>query len=263
MAVDEVAVDERDPRLRVERSDTVMTVSLARPAERNAQTPSMWSALATIAAGLDPAVRVVVLRGDGPAFSAGLHRALLSPAGLPGEPDLLGRAAAADEPGLADLIGEFQRAFTIWAEVPAIVIAAVQGHAIGAGFQLALAADLRLLADDARLALPEVGLGLVPDLGGTAALTRLIGPGRALELCATGRTVDAAEAERLGLANQVVPVDELPAAAERLVEVLLGQPPAAQAEIKRLIRAAAPIDHDQLRREREAQARRLVELARR
>ena len=81
----------------------------------------------------------------------------------------------------------------------------MQGHAIGAGFQLALACDLRVLADDAQLAMAEVTLGLVPDLGGTKRLVELVGYSRALEICVTGRRMGAAEADRLGLATVVVP----------------------------------------------------------
>jgi enoyl-CoA hydratase/carnithine racemase len=143
-----------------------------------------------------------------------------------------------------------------------ISVAAVQGHAIGAGFQLALACDLRVLAHDAQLAMPEVTLGLVPDLGGTKRLVELVGYARALEICVTGRRLDAAEAGRLGLATVVVPGAELDAAVADLVAAVLAGPRDAVVEVKALLAGAAGRSYDdQLRAEREAQVRRLRDLA--
>jgi len=249
------------PHLRVERDGPVLTVTLANGARRNAQTPSLWLALAQVARGLDADVRVVVLRGEGPSFSAGLDRAMLAPGGVPGEPDLL--ALAADGPEAAsEAIAPFQEGFTAWAEVPAVVVAAVQGHAIGAGFQLALAADLRVVADDVQLAMRETSLGLVPDLGGTGPLVAAVGPARALELCATGRFVGAVEAVATGLANLAVPRDQLEAATDDLVAALLAAPVAALRELKPLLRGAPTADREtQLQHEREAQGRLLHGLA--
>ncbi len=192
------------PHLTVTRDGAVLTVSLANPDRRNAQTPSLWAALAEVATGLDPAVRVVVLRGEGPSFSAGLDRGMLAPGGIPGEVDMIAMAAGSAE-AAAEVIEDFQRGFSAWAAVPAVVVAAVQGHAIGAGFQLALAADLRVVADDVQFAMRETSLGLVPDLAGTTPLVSLVGVARALEICATGRFVGAAEAVAMGLANVAVP----------------------------------------------------------
>src|SRR5262249_10876223 len=146
-------------------------------------------------------VRVVVVRGEGRAFSAGL--------------DLT--AAQAQLPELARLepadaearIAEYQQGFS-WLRRPGLIsVAAVQGHAIGAGFRLALACDLRVLADDAQLSMAEIRLGLVPDLTGTRRLVELVGYARALEICTTGRRIGAAEADRIGLATVVVPASEL------------------------------------------------------
>ena len=148
------------------------------PAQRNAQTPATWRGLAEIGARVlaDDAVRVVVLRAEGPSFSAGLDRAMFG-AGIDGEPGLLGLAAMGDE-ALDVTIDGFQQAFAWWRDERVVSIAAVQGHAVGAGFQLALACDLRVMADDVALAMREPSLGLVPDLGGTAAA------GRGGRLCA-------------------------------------------------------------------------------
>ena len=249
------------PSLRVERDGPVLTVSLANPAERNAQVPSLWSALAQVGESVPDDVRVVVLRGDGAAFSAGLHRSMLS-GGLPGEPDLMALAAAAGG-GLDDAIAGFQRGFTVWGTLPAVVLAVVQGYAIGAGFQLALAADLRLVSDDLQLAMRETSLGLVPDLGGTAPLVAAVGYARALEICATGRFVGAREAVDLGLASAAVPVAQLGAATDDLVAALLAAPVAALRELKPLLRAAVGTHtQDQVAAERAAQARLLRGMAR-
>jgi enoyl-CoA hydratase/carnithine racemase len=206
-------------------------------------------------------VRVVVLRGEGPSFSAGLDRRMFTPEGVPGAPslqDLAGRPAAE----ATSAVGEWQRGLDWRSRADLISVAAVQGHAIGAGFQLALGADLRICAEDASFAMPEATLGLVPDLGGTKRLADLAGYGVALELCATGRAVGAAEALRLGLANAVVPLDELDAAVDRMVAALLAVDRDAAAETKALLlRASARSQAEQEQAERHAQYRRLRALA--
>jgi enoyl-CoA hydratase/carnithine racemase len=246
------------PMLRVEQSGAVLTITLDNPRRRNSQAPTLWSALAEVGEGLDPSVRVVVVRAEGPSFSAGLDRAMLTPQGSPGEPSILELAAGAVGP-LEDAIEEFQRGFSIWAQVPAITIAAVQGHAIGAGFQLALACDLRVVADDVAFAMRETSLGLVPDLAGTSPLVRSVGYARALEICATGRAVGAQEAVAIGLAAVAVPGDQLDATVLELADAILGAPQAAVRELKPLLRSAIDASPaDQLRAEREAQARLLT-----
>src|SRR5690606_1655176 len=117
-------------------------------------------------------------------------------------------------------IASFQEAFAWWRRPDLISVAAVQGHAIGAGFQLALAADIRVCADAVRVAMKETSLGLVPDLTGTHPLVDLLGYSRALEICVPGRFVHAAEAERTGLANLVVPAAELDGAVSDLSAAL-------------------------------------------
>jgi enoyl-CoA hydratase/carnithine racemase len=243
------------PHLQVVRDGPVLTVTLDDPARRNAQTPTLWTALADVAASVDGDVRVVVLRAEGPSFSAGLDRRMLVPGGLPGEPDVLGTAASGTTATEA-MIERFQAGFARWRSVPAVVVAAVQGHAVGAGLQLALAADLRVVADDVQLSMRETSLGLVPDLGGTAPLVALVGYARALEICATGRSVGAAEAVATGLANLAVPAAELADATADLVSALLAAPAAALRELKPLLAAATQgLPDEQLRAERRAQAR--------
>jgi len=244
--------------VRVERSGPVLTITLDCPQRRNPQVPSLWSVLAGIGEGLDPSVRVVVVRAEGPSFSAGLDRAMLTPQGVPGEPSILALAAGA-RGALEEAIAGFQRGFAIWAEVPAITIAAVQGHAIGAGFQLALACDLRVVADDVALSMRETSLGLVPDLAGTSPLVRSVGYARALEICVTGRFVGAQEAVAIGLASVAVPREHLDDAARDLADAILQAPDAAVRELKPLLRNAIDASPaDQLKAEREAQARLLT-----
>ena len=236
---------------------------LDRPDTRNAQTPATWRRLAAIGAELlaDDEVRVVVLRSEGPSFSAGLDRAMFA-AGVDGEPGLAALAALpADELDVA--IAGFQEAFAWWRDDRLVTVAAVQGHAVGAGFQLALACDLRVLAEDAQLSMKEPSLGLVPDLGGTRPLVDLVGYPRALEICLTGRRVGAAEAAVIGLATLVVPSDELDAATRDLAAALLCAPAGAARATTALLRGAAGRTYDEQRAaERHAQAGRLRELAR-
>ncbi|MEV4872992.1 enoyl-CoA hydratase/isomerase family protein [Streptomyces syringium] len=241
--------------------DAVATVTLANPAKRNAQSPALWRALAEAGRLLPGSVRVVVLRGEGKSFSAGLDRQAFTPEGFDGEPSFLDLARGSDE-ALDAEIATYQEAFTWWRRNDIVSIAAVQGHAIGAGFQLALACDLRVCADDAQFAMRETSLGLVPDLTGTHPLLSLVGYARALEICATGRFVHADEAERTGLANLVVPAAELDAATQDLAAALLAAPRDAVVETKALLRDAVGRGYDEQRTaERAAQARRLRDLA--
>ncbi|MFE2477455.1 enoyl-CoA hydratase/isomerase family protein [Streptomyces sp. NRRL F-2747] len=252
-------LDKDGVRLTVD--DSVATVTLTNPAKRNAQSPALWRALAEAGRSLPGTVRVVVLRGEGKSFSAGLDRQAFTPEGFEGEPSFLDLARGSDEL-LDSTIAEYQEAFTWWRRNDIVSIAAVQGHAIGAGFQLALACDLRVVADDVQFAMRETSLGLVPDLAGTQPLTSLVGYARALEICATGRFVHAEEAERVGLANLVVPADELDAAVQDLTTALLSPPRDAVIETKALLRDAGSRPYDAQRSaERAAQARRLRDLA--
>jgi len=122
--------------------------------------------------------------------------------------------------------------------LPKISIAAVNGFALGGGFELALACDLRILADDATVGQPEIRLGVIPGAGGTQRLVPLVGPGRARELVYTGRHVDAEEARTLGLAERVAPADDVLGAAVGLARELAAGPRLALAAAKAAIRAA-------------------------
>ncbi len=236
------------------------TTTLARPDALNAQTPDTWHALAAVGDGLPSDVRVVVVRGEGRAFSAGLDRSLFTPAD--GEPGIGGRAGLPDDEADARIAG-YQAGFA-WLRDPArVTVAAVQGHAIGGGFQLALACDLRVVAEDVQFCMAETALGIVPDLGGTLPLVQAVGYARAVDICLTGRRVGAAEAVAIGLAQRAVPREGLDAAVDELVAALLAPAPKATAATLALLAAAAegPDPATQLAAERAAQLRRLRSLA--
>jgi enoyl-CoA hydratase/carnithine racemase len=246
--------------LRLDVEDLIATITLDRPEVRNAQTPAMWTALAEIGRTLPDDVRVVVVTGEGETFSAGLDRAMLDPTNA-GDGSVLGLLALSDEDASAR-IDEFQRGFT-WLRDPRFVsIAKVRGYSIGAGFQLALACDLRMVADDAKFSMKESALGLVPDLTGTKPLVEHVGYARALEICATARVVPAEEAVRIGLATASVPSADLDAAVADLAAALVAPMAGVVPETKTLLQGAADRDLDEQRRlEREAQVRRFRAVA--
>ena len=236
-------------------------VTLSRPEVLNAQTPDTWTALRAVGETLPAEVRAVIVRGAGRAFSAGLDRRMFAPGG---HDDVDGgtrlwQLAAVPSPAAEDMIAGFQAGFS-WLRDPArLTVAAVQGHAIGAGFQLALACDLRVVADDVAFSMAETGLGLVPDLGGTHPLVHAVGYSRAVEICLSGRRVGAEEAVAIGLATRAVPAAELPAATDELVDGLLAAPAGAVRETLALLAgvAAGADPAAALAAERAAQVRRL------
>ncbi len=244
--------------LRVDHDGPVTRVTLDRPDVRNAQTPAMWRALAMIGDTLPDEVRIVVIQATGQSFSAGLDRAVLDGTAEESVVDLI----ALDDVELADRIDDYQHGFT-WLRDPRFVsIAAVQGHAVGAGFQLALSCDLRVVADDASFSMKESALGLVPDLTGTKPLVECVGYARALEICSTARFVGAAESVQIGLALTSVPAAELAATVDELAAALVAPMPGVVTETKRLLQGAHERSlEDQRLLERTAQVRRFRELA--
>src|SRR6202042_2909903 len=137
---------------------------------------------------------------------------LFPPEGVPGEDPLVSPA----DPGFDEWLAGCQAGYR-WLRDPGVVsVAAMRGHAIGAGFQLALSCDLRVLAEDATVCMKEPALGLVPDLTGTKPLVDIAALPRALEMCLTARSVPAGEARELGLAELVVSGDRLDAAVGEL-----------------------------------------------
>lgn len=235
-------------RVRIEREDGVARVFLARPEKRNALDGAMFEALAAAADELagEAGLRAVVLAGDGPAFCAGLDLAafMARPQDLPGM--------------LAPLPGEpvnlFQKAAWAWHALPVPVIAAIRGPAYGGGLQIALGADIRLLAPDAALSVMEIRWGLVPDMAGSRLLAELVGADVAKELTWTGRIVEAEEAVRLGLATRVV--DDPLAEATALARDIAARSPDAVRAGKYLLNRSRDLGHaDGLALEARVQAR--------
>ena len=188
-----------------------------------------------------------MLRGAGRAFSSGLDRSVM--------PMLAELGTHPTEEVQARIEG-YQRAFTCWRRPGVLSVAAVAGPAVGAGFQLALACDLRVAADTAGFRMAETSLGIVPDLAGTGPLVRAVGEAAAVEICLSGRTVGAEEARRLGLVSAVVPAAELAHATDDLVGAVLASPAASVAATLDLLRGAADRSAEhQLDLERSTQAR--------
>jgi enoyl-CoA hydratase/carnithine racemase len=186
-------------RVQVTITDGVADVRLSRPEKLNALDPAMFAGLVETGRRLagDPSLRAVVLSGEGRGFCAGLDFASFMALGPDGE----GFQLLARKEGGA--VNYAQRAAWIWTEVPVPVIAAVHGVAYGGGLQIALAADLRLVAPDARLSVMEIRWGLIPDMTGTQTLRHLVRLDVAKELTFTGRVVSGREAAALGLATRV------------------------------------------------------------
>ena len=211
--------------LRYEKRGAIAIVTLDRPAKLNAYNVAMRDDLyeALGAADQDPDVRALVLRGRGRAFSTG------------GDVSEFGTAPS---PLVARFV-RWQR--DVWGrllDLRAATIAAVHGYAVGGGMEMALCCDFCLAADDARFALPETGLGMIPGVGGTQTLPRRAGVARALDLVPTGRGLEAEEARAAGIVLRVVPRARLDAAALALARRLARLEPALVAGVRRAVRAA-------------------------
>jgi enoyl-CoA hydratase/carnithine racemase len=176
-------------------------IALNRPAKRNAVSGAMLDALPRALVEVSGAeVRAVILYGEGEVFSAGIDFNSLTgdtgaSSGAGGGPDLA---------RFRHFVGESQAALNRIESIEKPVIAAIHGYAGGLGLEIALACDARIVAKGTRLGMPEVRVGLVPDVGGTTRLARTVGYARAKELIMTARLIDADEAERIGLVNRVV-----------------------------------------------------------
>jgi len=219
--------------IRYLRHDDIGTLTLARPAKRNAQNPLMWQELAQLGAELlpDDSLRCLVVTGEGPVFSAGIDL-VEGMAGL-----LTDFAERPDESTRA--LGEAAVGTFSWIpDLGCPSIAAVRGHAYGAGLQLALACDFRIFAEGSKVGLVETRYGLLPDMGATVRLPRIIGEGRARELILLGDVIDATEALRIGLANRVVADADLETAAAELAGRVAALPPIAVRGARRAIDAA-------------------------
>jgi enoyl-CoA hydratase/carnithine racemase len=218
-------------RVTVTLDSGVADVRLNRPDKRNALDPAMFEALVTTGERLktQPGLRAVVLSGTGPDFCAGLDFGAFQ-AMRAGE-----RLSATTQlpPTAGPARATAQRAAYVWAELPVPVIAALRGNALGGGLQIALGADIRIVAPDARLSVLEVAWGLIPDMTGTQLLPELVGRDVAKELTYTGRVVSGEEAVRLGLATRTDP--EPLAAALAIAKQIAGRSPHAVRAAKRLL----------------------------
>lgn len=212
----------------IEDRGAVRNVVLTRAKKRNALDEDLVRALgeAFDAAADEPSVRAVVVRGDGPMFSAGMDLSALQ--GLAAEPERLQPLRAA-----------CLRAWTTLEEMPKPTICQIHGGCIGGALELALACDLRTMAEDAVTGFVETRIGLLPDVGGCSRLPAVVGLGVAKELVMTGKVIDGREAHRIGLANRVAAPGELEAATDSLCRELLACAPLAVGLSKRVLDAAA------------------------
>jgi len=243
--------------LRYERLGHVGWLRLNRPHKLNAMTAQMWEEMRALGQELrnDPEVRALVVIGEGRSFSTGIDISQFGANLFGRDENTRSRDASQAEDPLVAAILRIQEAYNWLEEAPYPTIAAVRGHALGGGLQLALACDLRVVACGARLGLLEHRYGLLPDLGGTQRLTRLVGAGKAKELIFTAQQIDAEEAQRIGLVEQLVDDTALEQTVSELAECIAAQPPLAVRGAKRAVNAALDLPTPEgLRLEAEGQA---------
>ncbi|MBW1809709.1 MAG: enoyl-CoA hydratase/isomerase family protein [Deltaproteobacteria bacterium] len=218
------------------QEDTIFEIVLNRPDKRNAFSPDLWNAFeaALKEANRATSVRALIIRGEGKSFSAGID--VTSFMLLPEHygDDWLKR--------MRTVTDDFQSVLTYLERIELPTIALIHGHCLGLGMELVLACDIRIAAKGTKLGLPETRLGLIPDVGGTTRLTRLIGPGRAKELIFTGKQIDADLAEKWGIVNHVVEQSELHNKGRELVDELKLAAPLAVGMAKRVIDGLSDID---------------------
>jgi enoyl-CoA hydratase/carnithine racemase len=201
---------------------------LQRAEKRNALNGELIQALGAAIedAAADESVRVLVLRGEGPMFSSGM--------------DLNDLRALSENPGG---LRRFRRPILAWwnllEEMPKPTVCQIHGACLGGAFELALACDFRVMAEDAVAGIMEARVGLLPDVGGCSRLPAVVGLGNAKELIMTGRPIDGREAHRIGFANRIAPAAELDATTEALANELLACAPKAVGLAKRVMDAAA------------------------
>jgi 2-(1,2-epoxy-1,2-dihydrophenyl)acetyl-CoA isomerase len=216
-------------------AERIATITLNRPEKRNAYTPQMGEEIVAAfhAAREDADVRAVILTGAGQGFCAGVDL------------DALKSMQAAQSAGQAVKLGEeaFVRSFPLeLLSYPKPVIAAINGAAVGVGVTMILPCDIRIASDRAKLGLTFTKLGILPGLGSTHLLPRIVGLGRAQELVLTARLIEAPEALALGLVSRVVVGDELLAAAREIAAQTIACDPDALAVAKRALHAGADLD---------------------
>ncbi|MEL7301824.1 MAG: crotonase/enoyl-CoA hydratase family protein [Pseudomonadota bacterium] len=219
--------------IKLETEDGIATVTLSRPEKKNAMSLELLEALVSTCAALEaqPGLRAVILTGAGGVFSAGIDLAVMGQ--MAADPAKLSQMLATRD---AEGANAFQAPMLCWTRLPVPVIAAVEGLCFGAGLQLALGADIRIVHPDTRLSIMEAKWGLVPDMGITATLPRLLRADAAKVLMMTGRVMSGREAERHGLVTEL---SEAPRArAEALAAEIAARSPDAVAASKRLVEEA-------------------------
>lgn len=219
-----------------QQTDDVFTITLNRPEKRNAIDGDMLTGLddAVTAAVRADGVRAVIVRGAGKAFSAGIDVTTFM--------TLPQRYGAKWQGKMRRITDDFQAILTRLERLELPTIAVLHGYCLGLALELALACDFRLTTTEARLGLPETRLGIIPDVGGTTRLTRLVGTGRAKELIMTGKQIDGTTAERWGVVQYAVSADDLDAQVNTLVDELRPAAPLAVGMAKRVIDGLGDID---------------------
>ncbi len=210
-----------------------------RPEKLNAWTSQMWSEMGALGEALtpDPSVRAVVVAGNGRAFSSGIDTSVFGAGGINLGDGTAGMTTRHEHP-TTNMIMNVASTYSWLEDAPFPTIAAVHGYAFGAGLQVALACDIRIFAHGTEVGLLEHKYGMLPDLGGTQRLPRLVGPGRAKQLIWTAARIDDDEAFRIGLCEMHVPHEELDEVAQGLAEQLASQPPLAVTGVKRAVQAS-------------------------
>ena len=215
-----------------DRVEGVAVVSIFRPDERNALNAKVREDLADVldAAEADTSTRVVVLTGDdaGGAFVSGADVTELR------ERDSLEQRAASERPRIYERV----------ADLSLPVIARINGHALGGGCELALACDVRLAVEDAKLGQPEINLGIIPGGGGTQRLPRLVGEGQAMRLILSGELIDATEAADIGLVDEVLSEDSFDERVDELAGAMADKSPVALEFAKDAVQASSQMDLD-------------------
>ncbi|KPJ48634.1 MAG: hypothetical protein AMJ38_04905 [Dehalococcoidia bacterium DG_22] len=221
-----------EPKVLLAREDGVATLTLNSPADRNALSAELVGELARAVDEVrgDEQTRVLVITGSGKAFSSGGDiKSMMPPQGVSLE-------------AMKEAIKEYYRKTLSFLELPIPTIAAINGHAIGAGCTLTLACDMRVASRQAKLGLGFVRLGLHPGMGTTYFLPRLVGTARAYELLLTGDVISGEEAERLGLVNRAVEPEELEAATRELALKVARGPAIAIRMLKTALRQSPLVD---------------------
>ncbi|MFM7223961.1 MAG: enoyl-CoA hydratase/isomerase family protein [Actinomycetota bacterium] len=219
------------------RDGDVARLRLNRPDLLNAFSIRMWDEMRELGDAVrdDPDIRVLVVSGNGRAFSSGIDTTVFTSGGGLSEPEA--GTARHEDPAVAAIL-RAQDSYTWLEEARYPTIAAVHGYALGAGLQLALACDIRIFARGTVVGLLEHRYGILPDLGGTQRLPRVVGAGKAKELIWTAARIDAEESYRIGLCEQLVDADALTGAADALASLIAAQPPLAVQGAKRAVAAA-------------------------